>query len=95
MDKTLQDKISVILFKHDPMSIDVWDDKGVHNSDEYDPEAKMILKEYHIAKNSDELELVIIQIFIAMFKDWMVEKSKADWKEIAEEIWKVLHEVKD
>ena len=88
MEKSIQDKISAILFKHDPVNLDF-----VDNTDEYDSEARMILEQIHIASDVDELEKIIIKIFITMFNDdRIVDRSKADWKKTAEEIWDVNQE---
>jgi hypothetical protein len=82
-----QRKISAILFKHDPMNLKVHDGKGNFNSDEYDSKARMIIEQQNIARNVDELEQVIIKIFVAMFNKSIMQKSKADWRKIAQEIW--------
>jgi hypothetical protein len=50
LDSTIKDKISMILFAYDSINLHAWNDDGIHNAEEYDPEASMIVPENQIAQ---------------------------------------------
>jgi hypothetical protein len=77
----LFDEVSGILFKHDPMGINFQ-----HNTDEYDPEAAMVLERIGSAGTAADLRRLVHAVFMEMFNG-CVPGTEESFEAVAQEIW--------
>jgi hypothetical protein len=82
-DDELIKNISAILFNADPININC-----VENTDEYDDEARSIVRLINNAKSVDELHVIIYDVFCLWF-DEELAGNKDKYYPIAETIWKL------
>jgi len=87
--KTLVDGITSILFRMDPVGI-AFDDQ---NPDEYASEAAMIARFLPEAKDADDLERTVRDVFVGQFGEPLPE-SMTQYRDIATEIWRFTSEVR-
>lgn len=77
----LLDEISSILFKHDPVGINFQD-----NTDEYDPEAALVLQRIGSAGTPADLRRIVYAVFMEMFNGCL-QGGEESFEAIAQEIW--------
>jgi hypothetical protein len=80
----LYDKISELLFRHDPIGINF-----EHNTDEYEPEVGTILPRLKTCTSANELLQVVHEEFVRWF-GIETAGSQDRYRKIADEIWHLL-----
>src|SRR5438094_247156 len=81
MHVTLFERVSEILFEHDPIGINF-----ESNTDEYEPEVGTILPRLKKCNSIEEARTVIHQEFVAWFgKD--IAGPEQNYEEIAKDVW--------
>lgn len=79
------DKISMILFEHDPIGLNFED-----NVAEYELEAGMVMNRFSEADSVDRLSEIVQEIFIECFTEELAIRKREVYAPIAKEVWKVL-----
>ena len=79
------DKVSMVLFEHDPIGLN-FDD----NVDEYELEAGMVVSQFSKANSVDELETIILKIFVECFDEELATRKREVYQLIAKEVWQIL-----
>jgi len=87
--RTLADGVSSILFRMDPVGI-AFDNP---HRDEYATEASMIARFLPEAKDSEDLEGAVREVFRRQFGEPLLGPS-SQYREIAVEIWRFASEVR-
>lgn len=85
----LYSKIEEILFRHDPIGINL-----VENADEYDPEVSTILPRLKEAKSENDVLNIVCEEFGRWFGADLINKDSKLYKEAAKEIWIARNEFK-
>ena len=78
----LFDGVSAILFKADPMGINYKD-----NTDEYNPEATLIIARLGDCSSPNDLAQVLLEVFTENFDSHMAGKDPNAYLGIAKQIW--------
>lgn len=88
--KRLYSKVEEILFRHDPMGINLGE-----NTDEYDPEVSTILPRLKEAKSETDVHAILYEEFVHWFgADTVGNEDSEIYKGTAKEIWTAWNEYK-
>jgi hypothetical protein len=80
----LFDKVSTILFEHDPVELDY-----ETNIDEYEPEARRIMPLIKQADDVNHLATLLRNVFVQMFEGDDIDRKEGVYLQIAAKIWEL------
>lgn len=77
------DELAALLFRHDPVGLDY-----ETNRDEYDPEARAILKQLPACASTADVARLAHEVFVRFF-DARTAGPPSRYEPIADEIWRI------